>query len=85
MNSAEEKNQGCTNLGGLVRAEVEFIKRHVDDHKWFRGIDDQNLGEVDLVENYIFAVKETYCGYGCPVRHNCALAEKYLPKDGQTQ
>jgi len=67
----------CEHVGELVNAELEIIKRHLGEHKWFRHILDDNDAIMSFNEDYGWLMREMYCGYVCKDRDDCTLAERY--------
>lgn len=72
------KYKSCTNIKKLLSVEMEIIRRHIDNHKWFNKISDKNEGVCDFVFKYGWLIQELYCGFSCPKRHKCECAERFL-------
>jgi len=71
-------HQRCEKLKELLEAELRVIGNHIDDHKWFQHIDDENEGVKDFIKKYGWIMREMYCGFACPDRENCELAKVFL-------
>ena len=65
----------CHKLTDLLQAETEVIKRHLQHHKWYQHITDENQGVIDFGEKYGWIMREMYCGYACPERSTCGYLE----------
>jgi|GEM_PF-780599 len=64
----------------FLEAQMEILSRHIAEHKWCRGIADDQAGIADFLKEYGWLVRELYCGFACPKRHNCEFAKVFLPK-----
>jgi hypothetical protein len=73
-----DKNRDCKQLKALLKAEMKVIKDHLEEHKWFQHIENENHGMIDFIEKYGWIMREMYCGYACPDRINCAIAQQFL-------
>lgn len=69
----------CTHLQELLKVQKNIIERHIDEHKWFLHIPDRQEAIADFIEKFGWIMRELYCGYICPVRHECDIAQQYLP------
>jgi len=70
----------CEHIKGLVEAEVRVIRKHVNR----AGENDDPATEaaiIRFVEQYVWLIREMYCGYVCPKREGCELANGYRPED----
>jgi len=67
----------CGKLNELLEVEIEIIQKHLEEHKWFQHIEDENVGTIDFVEKYGWLMKEMYCGLVCAERHQCLLANHF--------
>lgn len=68
----------CTHLEDILKAEVPLIKRHIERHKWFKHIGNENDAMIDFIEMYGFIMREFYCTYVCDERKSCNLSKQYL-------
>jgi len=57
--------QGCKHINDIVNAQIPFIKRHLNKHKYFQHIADDNEAMADFIQKYGFAYREVYCEYVC--------------------
>lgn len=70
----------CTHIRDILEAQKEIIERHIEQHKWFQQIANQEQAICDFVERYGFIMREFYCSRICKERFECELAQKYGPK-----
>jgi hypothetical protein len=70
----------CKHLSEILEAQKDIIERHIEQHKWFQHIENQEKAICDFVEKYGFIMREFYCSRICISRFDCELAQKYNPK-----
>jgi hypothetical protein len=63
----------CECLDALLNCEVDIIKRHLANHKWYNAIPGEAEGIADFIKKYGWLMRDLYCGYTCPSRGICAL------------
>ncbi|HPM74157.1 MAG TPA: hypothetical protein PLA71_00360 [Saccharofermentans sp.] len=51
------------------------MKRHLSEHKWFRGIESDDAALRDFVANFGWIMREMYCLSACPDRDKCEICE----------
>ena len=66
-----------------LRNAVKIIKKHLNRHKWFQHIDDENLAIIDFARKYGFILKEFYCMYVCNRKGECKHSKDLI--DGQIE
>ena len=76
--SDENQIKHCIHVRELLDAEISVIKKHIDRHKWFRHILDDNIGMNDFIKEYGWIMREMYCCFICKDRDHCALANKII-------
>lgn len=76
MDGDPDSIQQCVHLRELLDAEISVIRKHLSRHKWFRHIPDDDEGLRDFIARYGWIMREMYCGFACPDRDKCELAEK---------
>jgi hypothetical protein len=67
----DDTTHTCPELATLLKAEVEIIKKHLDRHKWFLHITDEQLAAMDFAKKYGWIMKELYCLHACKKRSKC--------------
>ena len=70
----------CRHLQDILASQIELIERHVDQHKWFQGIENRDQAVRDFVDKYGFIMREFYCSRICEDRFECELAQRYEPR-----
>jgi hypothetical protein len=70
----------CKHLHDILDAQKDIIERHVDQHKWFQGIENKEQAMCDFIERYGFIMREFYCSRICVDRFDCELAQPYDPR-----
>ncbi len=71
------ETSGCKHLEDLIKAEIPIIKRHIEKHKWYRMMADENEAVGDFIEKYGFIMREMWCKYICKDREECDTGKKY--------
>ncbi|MCX6746295.1 MAG: hypothetical protein NTX00_04765 [Candidatus Parcubacteria bacterium] len=74
-------HEECNHLNELLAAEREIILRHLQNHKWFLQIVDEQEAKVDFVKKFGWLMRELYCGYACPDRQNCKIAQEFISQN----
>jgi hypothetical protein len=69
----------CNRIKDILKAQIDIIERHIDQHKWFHQIEDRDEAIRDFIEKYGFIMREFYCSRICDDRFNCAIAQQYNP------
>ena len=80
-----DKFNSCRQLKKLLKAEKKVIKDHLDEHKWFNHIPDENVGMIDFIVKYGWIMREMYCGFACPDRSDCVIAQQFLSKEKENE
>ena len=71
---------GCEKLQDILQIQLEIIQRHIDKHKWFRGIKNEDDAVLDFIDKYGFIMREFYCSRICDNRLDCEVAREFDPK-----
>lgn len=71
-----EKDDCCPELQELITTEIPIVRKHLERHKWFKHIPDDNLAAIDFLERYGWIMKELYCTSGCKKKDTCEHALK---------
>lgn len=69
----------CHNLKQLLEAEKRILERHIDEHKFFRGIPTRDEGIQDFVKNYAEIIRESFCS-ACRDNDSCDAYKIYILK-----
>ncbi len=65
---------GCPELRRLLEVEVAIMRKHLDRHKWFRHLADDNEASLHFVHEYGWLMKEIYCAC-CKLSETCEHAK----------
>ncbi len=76
---SSEMHEECTRMRDLLVVQKQIIERHIDEHKWFQHIPEKDEAISDFLQKFGWIMRELICGYICPERFNCKIAQKYLP------
>jgi len=71
----------CTRVGDLTKAEIDVIKSHLEKHKWYRGIQNDEEALMSFNEEFGPILRDMYCRYGCPDREDCEVMLKGRKKN----
>ncbi len=72
--------KACSHIEEILKAQIDIIERHVDQHKWFHHIENRDEAIADFIEKYGFIMREFYCARICEERFNCEIARELNPK-----
>ena len=74
-------NTDCQHLSEFVKAEMEIVHKHLDEHKYLRNIDDKSEALSSFINDYGWLIRELYCSRICEKRFDCQIAVTMI-KDG---
>lgn len=77
----EKKIDHCVHLQEFLKAQREILLRHIDEHMWCRHIADDQEGKDDFLNVFGWLMRELFCGYACPDRKDCQIAEPFISED----
>ena len=66
----------CFHLDELISVEIETIKEHLNNHKWYQHIQDDKEAMNDFIQHYGQYMREVYCSSVCLDRFKCCIAEQ---------
>jgi len=72
--------ENCRHLDELLKEQTKVIVRHIDKHKWYKGIDNKDKAVEDFVDKYAFIMREMYCDL-CPENNECRTYQGYLERN----
>ena len=58
-----------------MRTQLDVIQKHLDEHKWFRHIEDKGEAIISFIDDYGWLIRELYCTRICEFRHDCKISE----------
>jgi hypothetical protein len=58
-----------------MQAQMEIVKKHLDEHKYLRKIEDQNEALASFINDYGWLIREIYCTKVCGKKSECVIAD----------
>jgi len=74
-------NTNCNHLSGFMRIQIDIIKKHIDEHKFLRHMEDKNEALESFIHDYGWLIRELYCTRICELQNDCEIAMQ-LSKSG---
>jgi trehalose-6-phosphate synthase len=74
------KMEKCEHLKEFIEEQKTIMRRHLDKHKYYRGIADREKAVESFVSDYAWLMREMYCDKVCPNSKDCAAYQNYLNK-----
>ena len=68
------KAVSCQHLKDFMKAQLEVIGRHLDEHKYLRHMEDKNEALASFINDYGWIIREIYCTHVCELRDSCDIA-----------
>lgn len=72
-------DNNCDHLKDFLKSQKKIITRHIDEHKWFTHIKDDNQAMIDFIKKYGWLMREIYCENACP-HENCEAFKSTIDK-----
>lgn len=69
-------HEHCTRVSDLTKAEMDVILNHIDNHKWYRMIQDDNEALKSFNDEFGPLLRDMYCRHACQDREECQLILK---------
>lgn len=66
----------CQRLPEFMKTQLEVIKKHLDEHKYLRKMEDKNAALQSFIEDYGWLIREMYCSVACDYRDKCPIGQK---------
>jgi len=73
----------CSHFRDFMKEQVDLMKRHVDRHKFYRGIPDRTQAEIDFIDNFGGLLREMYCDTACSEHEQCQDYKDYLDREAK--
>lgn len=70
------KDKQCKQLSRFVKTQLEIVKKHLDEHRFLRHIEDKNEALKSFIEDYGWLIREIYCAEVCEDREECEIADE---------
>jgi len=74
-------SSSCIKLREFLQQQSKIILKHIDEHKWYKHIEDYNKGIIDFINSYGWLMRETLCGSCCSNKDTCDIAKEYRGSD----
>ena len=74
-------SNSCQHLSEFMKTQVEIMKKHLDEHKYLRHIEDKEEAMASFITDYGWLMREMYCTKICNKKSECDIADK-LHKEG---
>jgi len=71
-----EKSSSCEHLADFMKAQLEVVGRHLDEHKYLRRIENKDEALSSFIMDYGWLIREIYCTRICDIRENCEISSK---------
>ena len=66
----------CECLSEFMKAQMDIISKHIDEHKYLRRMDDKQQALQSFIEDYGWLIRELYCTKICGKKDTCEIAEQ---------
>ncbi len=70
------KELACKELSKFMKTQLDVVKKHLDEHKYLRRIEDKNEALASFIDDYGWLIRELYCTRVCELRENCEIASE---------
>ena len=64
----------CQCLSDFMKAQMEVISKHLDEHKYLRNIEGKEEALTSFINDYGWLIRELYCTRICEKRSECEIA-----------
>lgn len=61
-------------MSAFMKTQLEIVRKHIDEHKYLRKIEDKNEAVQSFVSDYGWLMREMYCTKICELRHACSIS-----------
>jgi hypothetical protein len=69
------KELKCKELSKFMKTQCDVVKKHIDEHKYLRKIEDKEEALDSFINDYGWLIRELYCTRICENCENCEIAE----------
>ena len=70
------KEVSCQHLREFMKTQLEVVRRHLDEHKYLRKIEDKDEALDSFIKDYGWLIREMYCTKVCEKREGCEIASQ---------
>lgn len=64
----------CKQLSAFMKTQLDIVRKHIDEHKYLRKIEDKNEAVQSFVSDYGWLMREMYCTRICDLRDGCSIS-----------
>ncbi|MEM4271785.1 MAG: hypothetical protein QXD13_01715 [Candidatus Pacearchaeota archaeon] len=68
----------CQHLNDMLASLTEITEVHIDEHKWYRGIESLEVAVENFLNEYWWVAREMYCSDLCNEKDKCEIYTQYL-------
>ena len=65
--------EACEKVPKIVSAEMKIIKKHLEKHKYYHHLKNDNDGIMDFAKQYAWVMREAYCHLICENKKTCKV------------
>ena len=66
----------CQCLSEFIKTQMDVISKHLDEHKYLRGMEDKNQALKSFIDDYGWLMREMYCTRICGKRNECEISNQ---------
>ena len=66
----------CICLSDFMKTQIDVVKKHLDEHKYLRHIEDRNEALNSFIHDYGWLIRELYCTRICEKRFECKISSE---------
>lgn len=70
------KELNCKELSKFMKTQLDVVKKHLDEHKYLRRIEDRDEALKSFIDDYGWLIRELYCTRICEFREDCEIASE---------
>jgi hypothetical protein len=67
-------SSGCSHLSEFMRAQIDVVQRHLDEHKYLRRMESRSEALSSFIGDFGWLIRELYCTKICSDRSQCQIA-----------
>ena len=68
-------NTPCKHLSKFLKAELDIMRKHLDEHQMLRGIEDKNVATESFIHDFGWLLREMFCIHVCEDKDECEHAK----------
>ena len=67
-------NNQCECLSDFMKAQMDVVSKHLDEHRYLRSMADKQQALESFIKDYGWLIREMYCTRICEHRSTCEIA-----------